>query len=67
MLKHLIFLLWMQLVFASCPREPSYYHSRVSKLPGDNGFQVKVNEKPEKYVPGQIYTSKYDFSLIQRN
>lgn len=41
----------------SCPREPSQYHSRVAKTPGDNGFRIKINENPEKYVPGKVYTS----------
>ncbi|XP_022913341.1 spondin-1 [Onthophagus taurus] len=43
-------------VVLGCPREPSPYHSHVGKLEGDNGFQIKVNENPEKYIPGQIYT-----------
>lgn len=44
-----------------CPREPSVYHSRVYKTPGDNGFEIKINENPEKYVPGKVYTSKFLF------
>lgn len=43
----------------ACRREPSPYHSRIGKLSGDNGFQLKINENPEKYEPGRIYTSKY--------
>lgn len=44
-------------VFA-CPREPNPHHSRVAKLPGDNGFKIKINENPEGYVPGKVYTGK---------
>ncbi|XP_060530657.1 spondin-1 [Cylas formicarius] len=51
---------WLLLLFcgawAQCPRIPSIYHSRTDKIPGDNGYQIKVNENPEKYVPGKLYT-----------
>ncbi|CAG9765548.1 unnamed protein product [Ceutorhynchus assimilis] len=39
-----------------CPRVPSIYHSRFDKSAGDNGYQIKINENPEKYVPGKLYT-----------
>ncbi|XP_057657573.1 spondin-1 [Diorhabda carinulata] len=40
----------------SCGRTPSYYHSRKIKTPGDNGYEIKINENPKKYVPGHLYT-----------
>ncbi|KAF7283544.1 hypothetical protein GWI33_000285 [Rhynchophorus ferrugineus] len=43
-------------VNGQCPRIPSIYHSRYDKIPGDNGYQIKVNENPSKYVPGKLYT-----------
>lgn len=54
-------LLFLTVVYSSfaCPREPSPYHSRVAKLPGDNGFKIKINENPQGYVPGKVYTGKY--------
>lgn len=39
-----------------CPRAPSIYQSRVNKIPGDNGFQIKVNDNKDKYNPGKVYT-----------
>lgn len=47
-----------------CPRAPSIYQSRVNKIPGDNGFQIKVNDNKDKYNPGKVYTSKYQQYLI---
>lgn len=56
----LLFLLLVACVGSlACPREPSPYHSRVAKLPGDNGFKIKINENPEGYVPGKVYTGKF--------
>ncbi|XP_030767480.1 spondin-1 isoform X2 [Sitophilus oryzae] len=43
-------------VKGQCPRIPSIYHSRFDKNPGDNGYQIKISENPEKYVPGKLYT-----------
>ncbi|KAF5270103.1 hypothetical protein FQA39_LY08515 [Lamprigera yunnana] len=39
-----------------CQREPSVYHSRVAKTPGDNGYYIKLQDDIQKYVPGEIYT-----------
>lgn len=39
-----------------CPREPSPYHSSVAKRVGDNGYAIKVENDPKKYVPGEVYT-----------
>lgn len=57
MLKLIVLLVMICSCFA-CRREPSPYHSRVSKISGDNGFKIKINENPEKYVPGRLYTGK---------
>ncbi|XP_044255568.1 spondin-1 [Tribolium madens] len=57
MLKPLLILLFYFVCFVwCCIREPSIYHSKVPKLPGDNGFQIRINENPEKYIPGKVYT-----------
>lgn len=45
-------------VLSECPRVPSIYHSKFDKTPGDNGYQIKINENPEKYIPGKLYTRK---------
>lgn len=56
-LKFALFLVLSFVVFVSgCLREPSPYHSRVAKRPGDNGFKIRINGDPEKYVPGEVYT-----------
>ncbi|KAK5643865.1 hypothetical protein RI129_007710 [Pyrocoelia pectoralis] len=39
-----------------CQREPSVYHARVSKLTGDNGYHIKLQDDIKKYVPGEVYT-----------
>ncbi|KAB0799833.1 hypothetical protein PPYR_07713 [Photinus pyralis] len=39
-----------------CHRVPSVYHSRVSKLSGDNGYHIKLQDDINKYVPGEVYT-----------
>lgn len=49
------------LTIQCCVREPSPYHSRVPKLTGDNGFQIKIHGNPEKYQPGNVYTCKLSF------
>ncbi|XP_050298607.1 spondin-1 [Anthonomus grandis grandis] len=57
MIKYIV--CWCLMVFyvlGDCPRVPSIYHSRYDKLPGDNGYHIKINENPEKYVPGKLYT-----------
>ncbi|KAG5895097.1 hypothetical protein JTB14_036372 [Gonioctena quinquepunctata] len=54
-MRVLIFLLLMVYVHA-CGRSPSYYQSRRVKIPGDNGYEIRINENPTKYVPGNIYT-----------
>lgn len=56
----LLFLLLFICGCYACPREPSPYHSRVAKLSGDNGFKIKINENPDGYVPGKIYTGKFN-------
>lgn len=55
MLKYLLLLFSCGAVLC-CPREPSPYHSRVGKSRGNHGFQIKINENPKRYVPGQVYT-----------
>lgn len=59
MFKLIIFLLSFCCFTYGCGRVPSIYHARRDKLPGDNGYEIKINENPEKYVPGKLYTSKY--------
>ena len=41
-----------------CKRDPPT--TQASRTPGDNGFRIKIAGKPppEKYTPGQVYTSK---------
>ncbi|XP_072390707.1 spondin-1 [Diabrotica undecimpunctata] len=52
-----LFLLFFIINYANCcGRTPSIYQSRKIKTPGDNGYQIKINENPQKYVPGNIYT-----------
>lgn len=34
----------------------------VPKTNGDNGFKIKINGNPEKYIPGELYTSKLSFN-----
>jgi len=36
----------------------------ASKSLGDNGFKIKINGNPEKYIPGELYTSKLSYSLL---
>ncbi|KAL1506661.1 hypothetical protein ABEB36_005985 [Hypothenemus hampei] len=43
-------------IWANCPRIPSIYHSKFDKISGDNGYRIKINENPDKYVPGKLYT-----------
>ncbi|XP_018331208.1 spondin-1 [Agrilus planipennis] len=54
-LKFLLFSLLFGTIFSMCPRVPSPYHSRRSKLPGDNGYKIKIQGGSEKYVPGEVY------------
>lgn len=63
-MKVLVFLILFGYVFC-CGRTPSYYQSRRVKTPGDNGYEIKINDNPEKYVPGNIYTSKYDLNIVR--
>ncbi|KAF2905119.1 hypothetical protein ILUMI_01056 [Ignelater luminosus] len=56
MLKILVFLLTLHNFSLGCHREPSVYHSRVEKIPGDNGYKVKLQDDLQKYVPGEVYT-----------
>lgn len=56
MFKLIILLISFFYYTHGCGRIPSIYHSRTDKLPGDNGYQIKINENPEKYVPGKLYT-----------
>ncbi|XP_066146620.1 spondin-1 [Euwallacea fornicatus] len=43
-------------VLGGCPRVPSIYHSKVDKSRGDHGYRIKINENPEKYTSGKLYT-----------
>lgn len=63
-MESLCFLLLVTLFCDSfaCPREPSPYHSKVAKLSGDNGFKIKINENPDGYIPGKVYTGQYRFT-----
>ncbi|KAJ8945427.1 hypothetical protein NQ318_009883 [Aromia moschata] len=56
MWRYLVVLLLVCCYTFACKREPSIYQSRSVKLTGDNGYEIKVNENPQKYVPGQLYT-----------
>lgn len=58
MLKILVFLLILYDFSLGCHREPSVYHSRVAKIPGDNGYKVKLQDDLQKYVPGEVYTGE---------
>ncbi|KAK4887775.1 hypothetical protein RN001_004046 [Aquatica leii] len=55
MLKTIILLLICNFAL-SCHREPSVYHSRVAKTPGDNGYYIKLQDDIKQYVPGEVYT-----------
>ena len=41
-----------------CNRDPP--ETEASKTPGDNGFRIKIagRPQPDRYSPGQVYTSK---------
>ncbi|CAH1173684.1 unnamed protein product [Phaedon cochleariae] len=55
--KMKIFILCLVLGYVhACGRTPSYYQSRMVKTPGDNGYEIKISENPQKYVPGNVYT-----------
>ena len=30
----------------------------IPKVPGDNGFYIKISGNPDKYVPGELYTGE---------
>lgn len=62
----LLLLLLLVCYCCGCPREPSPYHSNVGKRPGDNGYVIKVEGDPKKYVPGEVYTGKFQLSLKHR-
>lgn len=66
MLKFFIFFVLCNFTFA-CRREPSVYHSRVDKIPGDNGYAIKLQDNMQKYVPGEIYTGRYKIFYNQYN
>ncbi|CAH1988433.1 unnamed protein product [Acanthoscelides obtectus] len=40
----------------ACRLDPSIYLSRKAKIPGDGGYEIKINENPKNYVPGTRYT-----------
>ncbi|XP_045479299.1 spondin-1 [Harmonia axyridis] len=42
-------------ICTACRREPSIYHSKADKSPGDNGVQIKISENPKSYIPGKLY------------
>ncbi|CAH0560031.1 unnamed protein product [Brassicogethes aeneus] len=69
MLKLVVLLVLIALA-NSCPREPTIYQSKTNKLPGDNGYNIKINENPDKYVPGKLYTlylmGSRTFQKVQR-
>ncbi|XP_975464.3 spondin-1 [Tribolium castaneum] len=66
MLKRLLILLFCFECFVwCCIREPSIYHSKAPKLPGDNGFQIRINENPEKFIPGKVYTLYLTHNKLQ--
>lgn len=33
----------------------------IPKVPGDNGFYIKISGNPDKYVPGELYTGEFYF------
>ena len=41
---------------ATCNRQP--YNTQAEKVPGDNGYKIKISGNPEKYVPGEVYTGE---------
>lgn len=61
MLRRAITLLFLVVLCSGCPREPSVYHSRIAKISGDNGYQIKVSENHDKYIPGKLYTRNDNF------
>ncbi|XP_064108632.1 spondin-1-like isoform X2 [Macrobrachium nipponense] len=38
----------------NCNRNPLGIES--PRIPGDNGYKIKISGNPEKYVPGEVYT-----------
>ena len=44
------------ITYPRCKREPE--NTQVPVTPGSNGFRIKISGNPEKYVPGEVYTSK---------
>lgn len=60
-MKPFVLLLSVLVLTEGCLREPSPYHSRFAKSPGDNGFKIKISGDIEKYVPGELYTGNYIF------
>lgn len=69
MLKPVLLIGLFTCILGECPRIPSIYHSKVEKFPGDNGYKIKINGDPDKYIPGKLYTCKcfFSFNLIVLN
>jgi len=61
MLKPVLLIGLFTCILGECPRIPSIYHSKVEKFPGDNGYKIKINGDPDKYIPGKLYTCKCFF------
>ena len=40
----------------TCNRVP--YNVQTPKVPGDNGYKIKIGGNPERYVPGEVYTGE---------
>ena len=67
------FVLSTFLLLVSCDLEPSPSFGGNAKCPkrelteiigepsnGNHGFKIKISGNPDKYVPGQMYTSTYN-------
>ncbi|XP_023024840.1 extracellular matrix protein f-spondin [Leptinotarsa decemlineata] len=65
-MRVLIFVIVLGYAYA-CGKTPSFYQSRKVKTPGDNGYEIKINENPQKYVPGNIYTMYLTAPRIPRS
>ena len=46
---------------AVCVRQPIANQSVALKSPGDNGFHIRINGDPDRYIPGSSYVCKLFF------
>lgn len=43
-----------------CDRSPEGFSA--NKSPADGRFRLKITGNPERYAPGEVYTSKYKYT-----